>query len=1012
MSGAVNLVDALGLVFDHRERDLGAGFLREDRAHLDQHDDDSAEATIDHFKRRIWVWVRRRGGKLDHGCDCPHFDETGKGCEHLWALRLLLEPEEIREEDLDDDSLQPLLPRWRLLPSTSLKRNGLVLDLRDPEGRPLALDQEAWIRIEDQDQIRALRELAPAAGGFREARRGGGFVRPRGPFEIPEAAVARVLLAAAATGRLEVADENESRGPLVEALPGGQLEFAADLRVQDGQASLEGRLLAAGEDLALGSVQALVPGAHPWVVTGGRLRPLAARGAGAWARSLRREGSIRLPVDRLESFLREVGRSQPLPLLLRDGRPLPQIAEPPAAELRIQRLARVVSATLVCRYGPVELAPSEAGEVALGPGLTSLILRDKRREQELLELVLACGFEPEVDDPTRLGIDGGELARAVAQLAGSGILVRHDGRRLRPARLGAFRLGSHEDWFQLEASIEIQGEDAAPALASVLAAYRGDQDLVALEDGDLLVFRAEDRRRLAAAAPLAGIGQAQGAAIQLRGEQALLADLVLAGLPEVDRQPLEARKKDLLAALELGELEAPAGFVGDLRPYQKRGLAWLDFVARSGLGGCLADEMGLGKTVQIIAQLLRRREVAASGPALIVAPLSLLPNWISELERFAPTLRVALHAGPGRSVTGLAEVDVAVTSYGTMRRDVERLLAISFSTLVLDEAQAIKNRDSQTAQAARKLRAGSRFALSGTPVENHLEDLWSLFEFLAPELFLPGRSLDAVRRLGQDADPAALARALRPVFLRRRKEEVLDDLPELVEQTIFCSMSEDQELLYGRLLNATRAELGRAAEGQGRPALVLESLLRLRQAACHPALLSRHESGGSGKIELLLDRLEESRIAGRKALVFSQFRSLLDIVATALAERGIEALRLDGRVRDRGAVCARFQDQDEALPLLVSLKVGGTGLNLTAAEEVFILDPWWNPAVEAQAISRAHRIGQQRRVHALRLVSRGTVEEKILRLQERKRALADAIIGEAIDGLSALEPADIAELLS
>jgi len=411
--------------------------------------------------------------------------------------------------------------------------------------------------------------------------------------------------------------------------------------------------------------------------------------------------------------------------------------------------------------------------------------------------------------------------------------------------------------------------------------------------------------------------------------------------------------------------------------------------------------MGLGKTIQVLAHLARLHEKPGNAPSLVVMPRSLLANWRAEAARFAPQLRLHTHWGPDRGEVEdvFRDVDVVLTTYGTLRLDIAALAELQLSTVVLDEAQAIKNDTSATAKSAKRLRAAHRIALSGTPIENHLGELWSLFEFLNPGMLseLPelGRALDK----GQ-ASPETLKliqRVLRPFVLRRTKQEVAKDLPARSEQTLFVELEPDERARYEELLRFYQASIkkqGLTDPTRSTPQ-VLEALLRLRQAACHPGLLDRKRtSERSSKIELLLEQLRGVLEEGHKALVFSQFTSLLGILRERLHEEKIAFEYLDGKTRDREACVARFQS-DPAVPVfLVSLKAGGVGLNLTAADYVFILDPWWNPAVEAQAIDRAHRIGQTRPVIAYRLLARNTVEERVAQLQDQKRQLIAAVMGD------------------
>jgi SNF2 family DNA or RNA helicase len=443
-----------------------------------------------------------------------------------------------------------------------------------------------------------------------------------------------------------------------------------------------------------------------------------------------------------------------------------------------------------------------------------------------------------------------------------------------------------------------------------------------------------------------------------------------------------------------------------LRPYQRQGIDWLVFLRRAGLGALLADDMGLGKTLQALC--------AIEGRTLVVAPTSVLHGWMREIDRFRPELSYSLYHGPGRQLD--PEVDLTITSYALLRQDVEQLSAPTWDCVVLDEAQMIKNPESQIARAALRLEAKARFALTGTPVENRLDELWSQLHFLNRGL-LGGRTQfrDRYSRPIEEGDrdvAARLRQRIRPFLLRRLKKEVAPDLPPLSEIVLDCELSTEERAVYDSVRAATVREVVERLRAGGNVMAALEALLRLRQAACHSRLVPGQEAStaSSTKLETLYARLEEAVADGHKALVFSQWTSLLDHVEPGLRERGISWLRLDGSTRNRGEVVDRFQSESGEPVMLLSLRAGGTGLNLTAADHVFLLDPWWNPAVEAQAADRVHRIGQERPVVVHRLIARNTVEEGILALHERKRALADAALEDA-DGSSRLSRDDLVELL-
>ena len=415
----------------------------------------------------------------------------------------------------------------------------------------------------------------------------------------------------------------------------------------------------------------------------------------------------------------------------------------------------------------------------------------------------------------------------------------------------------------------------------------------------------------------------------------------------------------------------------------------------------------------------RRLRIKKRNPTLIVVPKSLMFNWKHECERFTPAMKVMEYAGLDRSKMrdDFSKQDLILTTYGTLRRDVLILKDLTFDYIILDEAQAIKNSTSQVAKAVRLLQAKHRVGLSGTPIENHLGDLCSIFEFLNPGML--GRS-SAFKQ--HAADPTnqetrrILSEGLRPLILRRTKASVASELPEKLEQTIYCEMGEEQQRLYDELRDHYRESLlGLVAEqGIAKTRMhVLEALLRLRQAACHPALLNRATvDDSSAKLDVLIPHIEELIQEKHKTLVFSQFTSMLSIVRHALDKKGIVYEYLDGQTRDRKERVERFQTDDQCGVFLISLKAGGLGLNLTAADYVFILDPWWNPAVETQAIDRAHRVGQTRQVFAYRLICKNTVEEKITELQQAKRELADAILEQNNSIMQGLTTDDLRLLLS
>jgi SNF2 family DNA or RNA helicase len=532
---------------------------------------------------------------------------------------------------------------------------------------------------------------------------------------------------------------------------------------------------------------------------------------------------------------------------------------------------------------------------------------------------------------------------------------------------------------------------------------------------------------------LAGLGQTEGDHLRFKKTQLGVLDALLASQPEADFDSAFAKARQELMKFEgIEPVNPPAGFIGELRPYQREGLGWLGFLQQFRFGGCLADCMGLGKTVQVLALLESRRQLrekslnSNSGqkpipPSLVVVPKSLVFNWHQEATRFAPQLRVLEHTGQerGNVAEQLNECDLILTTYGTMRNDAVDFKDIHFDYVILDEAQAIKNADTVSAKAVRLLQSNHRLALSGTPIENHLGELWSLFEFLNPGMLGSASVFKLTGTTARNPDEETrklLAQALRPFILRRTKDQVAKDLPPKLEQTLFCELEPAQRKLYDDLREHYRNTLLGRIEREGiakAKIQILEALLRLRQAACHPGLVDKERvKDPSAKLDMLLPQLLEVLDEGHKVLVFSQFTSFLAILREQLDKEEVTYEYLDGRTRDRQARVERFQTDPDCKLFLISLKAGGLGLNLTAAEYVFLLDPWWNPAVEAQAIDRAHRIGQMNQVFAYRIIARGTVEEKVLELQNTKRDLADAIISADNSVIRSLGKEDLELLLS
>jgi SNF2 family DNA or RNA helicase len=492
--------------------------------------------------------------------------------------------------------------------------------------------------------------------------------------------------------------------------------------------------------------------------------------------------------------------------------------------------------------------------------------------------------------------------------------------------------------------------------------------------------------------------------------------------------------RDLTGAQQLEELSQPEQLRGELRPYQRRGFSWLNFMRHYGLGACLADDMGLGKSIQAIALLLHERvQTPKGGPTLLVCPTSVMGNWQRELARFAPSLRVLLHQGTERArgeqlAKAAALHDVVITSYQLLTRDRESLTALDWRLAILDEAQNIKNSDTRQAQAARALRAAARIALTGTPVENRLSELWSLMAFLNPG-YLGGETdfrrnyARPIERAGDAEAAERLRRLTGPFILRRLKSDptIINDLPEKIEMKVFVPLTQEQATLYEATVREALEQIA-TADAQGeelrRRGLVLAMLTRLKQICNHPAHFLKDGSaleGRSGKLERLGEMLEELQANNDRALIFTQFAEMGELLERHLGEHlNAETLFLHGGTpaRERDHMVRRFQAAEGPPFFILSLKAGGIGLNLTHATHVFHFDRWWNPAVEDQATDRAFRIGQTRNVQVHKFVCGGTLEERIDALIEGKRALVAQVLGAGESWLTELSTAQLRDLVA
>lgn len=500
----------------------------------------------------------------------------------------------------------------------------------------------------------------------------------------------------------------------------------------------------------------------------------------------------------------------------------------------------------------------------------------------------------------------------------------------------------------------------------------------------------------------------------------------LALVQELERDNLAttvmSRKLERLRDFE--EIESfalPKGFNGTLRPYQQAGYDWMNFLRQYRFGGCLADDMGLGKTVMTLAMLQGQKEAGATEPTLLVMPTSLLYNWELEARKFTPSLRVMVYTGTYREKnTALFDgYDLILTSYGIVRIDIDLLSSYRFNYVILDESQAIKNPSSHITKAVMQLNAAYRLILTGTPLENSTMDLWTQMSFINPGLlgsqsFFRNEFQIPIEKRHDESKTSRLYGLIKPFMLRRNKAQVATDLPEKVESILYSEMTPDQEKQYEEAKSYYRNLILERIEEDGMAKsqmVVLQGLTKLRQIANHPRMVDAEYEGDSGKLSDVLIRLESAMTERHKVLVFSQFIKHLNVVRQYLKEKNINYAYLDGSTQDRQSQVQLFQTDESVKLFLISLKAGGLGHNLTAADYVFILDPWWNPAIEAQAVDRAHRIGQQKTVFTYKFIAKNTVEEKILSLQRAKQQLAGSLIATEENFMKSLTKEDIMVLL-
>ena len=719
----------------------------------------------------------------------------------------------------------------------------------------------------------------------------------------------------------------------------------------------------------------------------------------------------------------------------------------PKMKLRVRGSPASLAATLFARYGEIELVackpdPKEHFSIPDPNDLMRYSIRNLAREHKALEQLAPAGFTGERGDLLE-NVVGSRLVHNflgshLPALRRRGWTVELEG-KVAPYMDGiSFATpvvhvddAKSDQWFDIGFDFETQ-EGASLSQADIHLALRKGDSFFEMGDKTYLI----DSESVHAMQNIFNDCASQDGDLPGHFRLAnIYAPFVKSALEALDGIDVEdtpswrTRASQVNRTLEIEPVQIGEPLGSILRPYQKYGVSWLRFMEANGFCGLLADEMGLGKTLQALAwlQLQREHPEARGRPALIVCPTSLVENWSEEAAKFVPNLKVLNLTGAERQDrwAQLDQTDIAVTSYAILRRDVDKFAAYEFSAAILDEAQHIKNRSTQNSLAAKQLKAYQRLVLTGTPIENGVSDLWSIMDFLMPG-YLGNHAAfkyhyeDPIAEGAADGEvaQAKLRKKLHPFFLRRLKSEVAKDLPPKIQKISACNLTADQQAVYREMLATSRQKITGMVAEQGFNKCrmeVLTILLRLRQICCHLDLLKLPNlvaKNPSAKLDLFFELLEEALDGGHRILVFSQFVGMLTILRKELDRQGIAYCYLDGSTKERMKVVHQFNSQREIPIFLISLKAGGTGLNLTGADMVIHFDPWWNPAVEDQATDRAYRIGQKKTVYSIKLITRGTVEEKVVAMQRKKQAVIDATLTTDEGVMQNFTWSDIQELLS
>lgn len=776
-----------------------------------------------------------------------------------------------------------------------------------------------------------------------------------------------------------------------------------------------------------------------WILADGKIAKLEANDLALQLYYSTKGSQIEVPEDELDSFLRDLYplmKQAGIPIQFSEDLKVQGSAPDPEPRLYLSENGHALQVELKVGYDGFEINDTYGGDELLTPTdrsgetdeespLLISVQRNRGKEINFVQKLEVHGllqngetwrFYPE-SDPLEWALEQlPELSEQGFKVFGQKELARY----APPKKMtsSSFRVSSGEQWFEVEGSLSFGKMELS--MSDIERVLVKNKTYVRLADnslGELPEKWVEQLKKL--------MKLTEGDVIEGRANISRIAAPVVKEIgKEADNYEADANFEEYAARIQsfeqIEEVSPPEGFKGELRSYQSAGLSWMTFLNRYSFGGILADDMGLGKTIQVLAMLKKISETKNKQlNSLIIAPRSVVQNWMAEAGKFVPDFTVSVHHGNDRAEQKeeLPDVDLLITTYGTMRNDIDLLSKKRFDYAILDESHTIRNPNSKTFRALRKISAKNRLCLTGTPVQNTTMDLWPQFEFLNPGLLGSQKSFRDrwVKPIEKEGDTMAeemLHKMVSPFILRRTKKQVATDLPPLTSSLVDCPMDHAQHLLYEKYRNVYREMVNDSIDEKGIDKArftVLEGLLRLRQISCAPKLIEG-ESASSAKLERFVELASELISEGHRALVFSQFVGFLKLVEAEVKKQGWSYEYLDGQTNDRQERVDRFQSDETKKLFLISLKAGGEGLNLTGADYVFIMDPWWNPAAERQAMDRTHRIGQKENVFVYRFITPGSVEEKILRLQDRKRDLADKLVVAESGIFKELEKQDLLEL--